>query len=100
VRIACGIFRKEAASWIVAACSTFLFKSRSIVDMLTIDYLGGAGEFSSSSHRNMHSNTCSCCRVFSWGAPLDRLRRWFAVKNMAHHGLPHTKMTAYSPSTR
>mgnify|MGYP006191590797 CR=1 FL=1 len=50
-RIACGIFRKEAASWIVAACSTFLLKSLSFVDMLRIDYLGGAGQSSSLSQR-------------------------------------------------
>ncbi len=41
-RIACGIFRKETPSWMFAACSTFLLKSLSYVDMLRIDYLGGA----------------------------------------------------------
>jgi len=46
-RIACGIFRKEAPSWMFAACSTFLLnlKSLSFVDMLRIDYLGGARRF-------------------------------------------------------
>jgi hypothetical protein len=33
------------------ACSTFLLKSLSFVDMLRIAYLGGAGRSSSSSQR-------------------------------------------------
>jgi hypothetical protein len=49
----------------VALCP--LAVSPSIVDMLMIDYLGGAGRFSKSTQRNMHSNTCLCGRVCFWG---------------------------------